>query len=139
MNPAFLWKLSSKAYRRGHIHQAKFLKLVNYLAFRCILPFECEIAGDVSLWHRGLGIVVHPATKIGHRVQIAHGVTIAGSGQGVSTLGDDVTIAAGALVIPKRGKPYKIGNGAIIGAGAVVIGDVPPHAVMVGNPARNIR
>ncbi|MBP1232520.1 serine acetyltransferase [Arthrobacter sp. PvP102] len=139
MNPATLWKLSSRAYYRGRIFRAKVLKLANYLIFRCILPYECELSGHITLWHRGLGTVVHPSIRIGHRVQIAHGVTIAGSGQGKSVIGDDVIIAAGAIIIPKAGKPYEIGNGAVIGAGAVVVGDVLPNSVMVGNPARNMR
>lgn len=139
MKPETLWLLSSNAYHRGHRCQARILKLINYLVFRCILPYECVIGNDVHLWHRGLGTVVHPSIRIGDRVQIAHGVTIAGSGRGHSIIGADVIIAANAVIIPKRGNPYEIGAGAIIGAGAVVIGDVPPNAVMVGNPARNSR
>lgn len=139
MNPARLWVLSTKAHRRGRKFQAKLLKLVNYVAFRCVLPFECEIAGEVTLWHRGLGTVIHPSIKIGDRVQIAHGVTVAGSGKGQSEIGKDVVIAAHAVIIPKKGAPYKIGDRAVIGAGAIVVGDVPSDAVMVGNPARNVR
>ena len=43
-------------------------------------------------------------------------------------IGADVTLLGGV----------RIGNGAIIGAGAVVAKDVPPYAVVVGNPARVI-
>lgn len=139
MNPAQLWIASSKAFHAGRTLQAKILKLVNYIVFRCVLPFECEFAGAVTLWHRGLGTVVHPSIRIGDNVQIAHGVTVAGSGKGRSEIGANVIIAAHAIIIPRNGAPYTIGDRAVIGAGAVVVGDVPPDAVMVGNPARNIR
>jgi acetyltransferase-like isoleucine patch superfamily enzyme len=45
---------------------------------------------------------------------------------------DDVAIGAGAVILPG----VRIGRGALIGAGAVVTKDVPPSAVVVGNPAR---
>jgi UDP-2-acetamido-3-amino-2,3-dideoxy-glucuronate N-acetyltransferase len=45
---------------------------------------------------------------------------------------DGATIGAQAVVVA----PARIGRYALVGAGAVVVGDVPPHAVVVGNPAR---
>jgi len=45
---------------------------------------------------------------------------------------DDVTIGAGAIILPN----VRIGRGAIIGAGAVVTKDVPPNTVVTGVPAR---
>lgn len=50
-------------------------------------------------------------------------------------IGNDVWIGAYATIMGG----VKIGNGAVIGAGAVVAKDVPPYAVVVGNPARVIR
>lgn len=50
-------------------------------------------------------------------------------------VGSDVYIGYGALIIG----PCKIGDGAVIAAGAVVTGDVEPYAIMGGNPARLIR
>lgn len=50
-------------------------------------------------------------------------------------IGHDVWIAAHARVLPG----VSIGNGAVVGMGAVVAGDVPDYAVVVGNPARVIR
>lgn len=53
---------------------------------------------------------------------------------------DDVYIGGGALIRQGRpGRPVVIGKGATIGMGAVVLGDVPPGATVVGNPARVIR
>ena len=50
-------------------------------------------------------------------------------------MGNDVWIGHGAIVLPG----IKLGNGAAVGAGAVVTKDVPPFAIVVGNPARVIR
>lgn len=57
------------------------------------------------------------------------------NGQALTSIGNDVWI--GAHVIIKRG--LKIGNGAVIGAGAVVTKDVPPYAMVGGVPAKILR
>ena len=51
------------------------------------------------------------------------------------TIGNDVWIGHGAIVLPGR----NIGDGAVIAAGAVVTKDVPPYAIVAGNPARFVR
>jgi len=48
---------------------------------------------------------------------------------------DDAWIGAGAIILPN----VTIGKGAVVGAGAVVIKDVPPYTVVAGVPAREIR
>jgi hypothetical protein len=52
------------------------------------------------------------------------------------TIGNDVWIGTNALVLPHV---KRIGDGAVVAAGAVVAKDVPPYAVVVGNPARVVR
>ena len=51
------------------------------------------------------------------------------------TIGHDVWIGHGAIVLPGRG----LGDGAVVAAGAVVTKDVPAYAIVAGNPARLIR
>ena len=48
---------------------------------------------------------------------------------------DDVWIGAGVVVLPGR----RIGRGSIVGAGSVVAHDVPPFAVVAGNPAQVVK
>jgi virginiamycin A acetyltransferase len=55
--------------------------------------------------------------------------------RGDTIVGNDVWIGMEALILPGS----RIGDGAIIGAQAVVSGDVPPYAVVVGNPAKVVR
>lgn len=56
--------------------------------------------------------------------------------QSVTTIGNDVWIGQGAILLPGC---KTVGTGAIIGAGAVVCKDVPPYAIVAGNPARIIK
>lgn len=55
-----------------------------------------------------------------------------------TVIGNDVWIGAGAILLGHNGG-LRIGDGAIVGAGAVVTRDVPPYAIVGGNPARIIR
>lgn len=72
---------------------------------------------------------------IGANVTIMHQVTIGTRDIDESAvIGDDVFIGAGAKILGK----IKIGNGAKIGANAVVIKDVPANATVVGVPGRII-
>jgi len=55
--------------------------------------------------------------------------------RGPITIGNDVWIGVGAILLPG----VTIGDGAIVSAGAVVAGDVPPYAIVGGSPARVLR
>lgn len=135
MGPVQIWKLSTILYRRRLVPLAWLMKTVNYLVFRAVLPYEVELGDGIVLWHRGLGTVVHPNIRIGDDVKIAHGVTIAGTPDGRSSIGNGVTIAANATIIPERMRPYSIGHDTIVGAGAVVVGDLPANSIARGPKA----
>ena len=140
MGPRQLWLLSCRAYRMRLSVVARFIKALIFLIYKAALPFEAEIQPDIELDHYALGVVIHPNTTIGCRVRIYHNVTLAaespiGSPHRI-TLGDDVTIGTGAIVIARTNCNLTIGNGAYVGAGAVVTRDVAPGQIVVGPAAR---
>lgn len=142
MNPSLIWWLSCQAYKRKIYFVAHILKAINFLIFHAVLPYQAEIEKDIELQHYGLGIVIHPNVKIGHRVKIYHHVTIAaetwiGSEHKVF-IGNDVMIGVGAAIIGRGDQSLSIGDGAKIGANAVVIRDVLPEQTVAGVPARPI-
>src|SRR5215468_2030413 len=115
-------------------------KLLNYFmrfVFTASVPYTAVIGRNTSFNIFGMGVVIHSRTVIGDNCEISHHVTIGGRGgfPEVPVIGNDVFIGAGATILG----PIKVGDGAIIGANAVVLSDVPPHAVAAGNPARIIK
>jgi len=90
----------------------------------------------------GMGVVVGETAEIGDDCTLYHGVTLGGTRpsreQGGQkrhpTIGNDVNVGSGAQVLG----PIRVGDGARIGAAAVVVKEVPDGATMVGNPARQV-
>ena len=84
----------------------------------------------------GMGVVIGETTEIGDNVTLYQGVTLGGTshsrGKRHPTIGDDAVIGAGAKVLG----PFTVGEGSMIGAGSVVIREVPPHSTVVGVPGR---
>jgi len=135
--------MSCKAYRAKLTPIAKLIKTINFLVFHAVLPYQAQIEPDLILEHYGLGVVVHPNVKIGKRCRIYHNVTLAAevpldSKEGI-TIGDDVLIGAGAVVIGRGYQSLTIGNGCKIGAGAVVTKSVEDGLTVVGSPARPVQ
>ncbi|MEG2413183.1 MAG: serine O-acetyltransferase EpsC [Clostridia bacterium] len=97
-----------------------------------------KIAGGVFIDH-GVGVVVGETAEIGANVVIYQGVTLGGTGKDIGkrhpTIEDNVMISAGAKVLG----PITIGHDSKIGAGSVVLKDVPPHSTVVGVPGRIVR
>lgn len=108
----------------------------------CLLPFEAEVGKGIIMDHYGLGVVIHPQVTIGDRVRIYHGVTIAGETWIGSpyrvTIGNDVQLSVGCKIVPRSNNNLSIGDGAVVGANAVVTRDVPAWEVWAGVPARRI-
>ncbi len=84
----------------------------------------------------GMGIVIGETAEIGENVSLLQGVTLGGTSvrreKRHPTLGDNVTVGAGAKVLGS----FTIGAGSRIGAGSVVVREVPENSVVVGVPGR---
>ena len=82
----------------------------------------------------GMGVVIGETAEIGDGCHLHQGVTLGGTSTQRTkrhpTLGNDVTVGAGAQVIGA----VTVGTGAKIGAGSVVVGNVPEYATVVGVP-----
>jgi putative colanic acid biosynthesis acetyltransferase WcaB len=106
----------------------------------CIeLPWKTSIGPGFRLDH-GQALIVNDNTVFGAGCTVRNSTTIGnkrlkdGSYSASPRFGDRVDIGANAVIIG----PISIGDDAVIGAGAVVVRDVPPRHVAVGNPARII-
>jgi len=87
----------------------------------------------------GMGVVIGETTEIGDNVTLYQGVTLGGTGKEKGkrhpTLGNNVIVAAGAKILGN----IKIGDNVRIGAGSVVIRDVPSDSTVVGVPGRIVK
>lgn len=104
---------------------------------RVLIGSFCSIAQDVRIFvggnHRTDWISTFPFRIVfGLPGQHVDGLP---SSKGDVAIGHDVWIGAGARVL----SGVRVGNGAVIGASSVVAGDVAPYAIVVGNPAREVR
>lgn len=97
-----------------------------------------KIEGGVFIDH-GMGVVIGETAEVHKGVVIYQGVTLGGTGKERGkrhpTVMENVMISAGAKVLGN----IVIGEGAKIGAGAVVLKEVPPYATVVGIPGRIVR
>jgi serine O-acetyltransferase len=123
--------------KRGLGRLARWLDFTSARKFACYISGACRIGPGARFPHP-TGVVIGDGVVIGSGATIYQNVTIGSSAIGVEaypTLGDNVTIFAGAVIFGD----IRIGDGAVLAAGAVVLKDVPAGAVVGGNPAKVLR
>lgn len=127
------------AWRRtwGVFAYAYYRILYNHYRFKYgfdISP-RTKIGPGLFIGHFG-GVVVSPHAVLGANINIAQGVTIGaasrGERKGAPTLEDRVWVGANAIIVGK----VRIGHDALIAPGCFVNFDVPPMAVVLGNPGK---
>lgn len=99
----------------------------------CLIVGACSISNDTTF---GTDILIQTLAVLGHDVVIGDGVTISAHAfiGGNAILENRCTIHPHAVVLPK----VTVGEGAVVGAGTVVIKNVPPGATVFGVPAKVI-
>lgn len=99
---------------------------------------NAKISAGVFIDH-GQGVVIGETAEIGEGTVLYQGCTLGGTGKQTvkrhPTVGRNCVISAGAKVLGN----ITVGDGAKVGAGAVVLKDVPPNATVVGVPARVVK
>lgn len=133
------------SYRYAHwfwMHNFKNIALK--IAFKAKLKTGIDIhpaaqIGTGIFIDHGVGLVIGETTEIGNNCVLYQGVTLGGTGKETGkrhpTLEDDVMVSSGAKVLG----PVVIGKGSKIGAGSVVLKDVPPYSTVVGVPGRVVK
>jgi len=124
----WLWEHRLRFFARSLSHCARFLTGI-------------EIHPGAKIGHRffidhGMGVVIGETAEIGNDVLIYQGVVLGGTTlqkkKRHPTIGNNVVIGSAAILLG----PITVGDGARIGANSVVVGSVPPGAVVVGVPGR---
>jgi len=127
----FLYRIHLRLFARIASQTCKFFTGIE------IHP-AAKIASGVFIDH-GQGVVIGETAEVGTGTVLYQGCTLGGtgkeSGKRHPTVGRNCVISAGAKVLGN----INIGDGAKIGAGAVVLKDVPSGATVVGVPARIVR
>lgn len=121
-----------------------------YLALKTLgieIPRSVQIGENFYLVHGGVGVVIHPNTKIGNNVRIYPGVTLGRADihkpitesdfEGFE-IEEDVILSAGAKLLCKTGT-MTIRAGSIIGANAVLLNSTDKNEIWAGIPAKKIR
>ena len=135
LHAIWLHRLSHFLFVHGWIFSARLIS--NFCRFLTGIEIHPGAKiGDGLFIDHGTGIVIGETAEIGKNVTLYQGVTLGGTGKEKGkrhpTIGNNVVIATGAKVLGS----FKVGDHAKIGAGAVVLKEVPPHATVVGIPGR---
>lgn len=135
--------LANRLNARGPVgHVLAFtLRQVNRVLFCCDIGIGADIDPSCVFHHSGLGCVIHANAVVGPGCRFFQHVTIGSAwrggvspGERVPRVGRDVLLGAGCVLLGD----IDIGDGATIGANAVVTKTVPAGAVVVGVPGRVI-
>ncbi|MDQ6990328.1 MAG: serine acetyltransferase [Mariprofundaceae bacterium] len=135
----FLSHIPRPFYYFGYPYVILYRVVVEWIL--CVeLPWKLKVGGGLRLYH-GQALVVHDRAVIGRNCVLRHSTTIGVAGTfadygGVAPIiGNDVDIGSNVVILGD----ISIGDGAVIGAGSVVVKSVESGVVVVGNPAHVIR
>ena len=132
------YRIAHKLYLKKHFFWARWISQRAARKTGIEIHPGATIGKGLFIDH-GSGVIIGETTIIGDNVTLYQGVTLGGTGkeQGKRhpTLKDNVMVSAGAKVIGS----FTIGENSKIGAGSVVLEEVPPNCTVVGVPGRIVK
>ena len=135
LHAIWLHRIAHRFYKKRLFFIARFISQINRFLTGIEIHPGAKIGRRVFIDH-GMGVVIGETCEIGNHVTIYQGVTLGGTGKEKGkrhpTIRDHVLISSGAKVLGN----ITVGEYAKIGAGAVVLKDVPPKSTVVGIPAK---
>lgn len=135
LHAILLHRLSHCLYRRGLILLPRLMSQFSRFITGIEIHPGAKIGDGLFIDH-GSGVVIGETAEIGNNVTIYQGVTLGGTGKQKGkrhpTVGNNVVVSTGAKVLGN----IIVGDNARIGAGSVVLRDVPPNTTVVGIPGK---
>lgn len=132
------YRIAHKLYLNKHYFWARWISQRAVRKTGIEIHPGAQIGKGLFIDH-GNGVIIGETTIVGDNVTLYQGVTLGGTGkeQGKRhpTIGNNVMISAGAKVLGS----FKIGDNSKIGAGSVVLEEVPPNSTVVGVPGRVVK
>lgn len=132
------YRRAHKHYRKGHFFRARYISQKAARKTGIEIHPGATIGKGFFIDH-GTGVIIGETTIIGNNVTLYQGVTLGGTGKETGkrhpTLEDNVMVSAGAKVLGS----FTVGENSKIGAGSVVIEEVPPNCTVVGVPGRIVK
>jgi serine O-acetyltransferase len=130
-------RLGHWLWRRGWLVCGRFVSHLGRVLTGIEIHPGARIGRRVFIDH-GMGVVIGETAEIGDDCTLYQGVTLGGTSLAREkrhpTLGNNVIVGTHAQILG----PFRVGDGARIGGGAVVVREVPDGVTVVGNPARPI-
>ena len=132
------YRLAHKLYLKKHYFLARWISQRAARKTGIEIHPGATIGKGLFIDH-GSGVIIGETTVIGDNVTLYQGVTLGGTGKEHGkrhpTLEDNVMVSAGAKILGS----FTIGENSKIGAGSVVLEEVPPNCTVVGVPGRIVR
>ncbi|MCR5001344.1 MAG: serine O-acetyltransferase [Lachnospiraceae bacterium] len=132
------YRLAHKLYLKKHYFLARYISQRGVRKTGIEIHPGAQIGSGFFIDH-GSGVIIGETTIIGNNVTLYQGVTLGGTGKETGkrhpTIEDNVMISAGAKILGS----FTIGAGSKIGAGSVVLEEVPPNCTVVGVPGRIVK
>ncbi len=132
------YRIAHRLYEKGHFFWARWVSQRGVRKTGIEIHPGAKIGKGLFIDH-GNGVIIGETTIIGDNVTLYQGVTLGGTGKEHGkrhpTVGNNVMISAGAKVLGS----FTIGDNSKIGAGSVVLSEVPPCSTVVGVPGRVVK